>query len=332
VLELDAMTELAAVPIGRDPVDDDGPRHVLLDGSAGALHVLLSYPVVADSPHALANAGGPRQGYLVTLALDDLRPLGELRLEISPNEMALASEGDTLAIVHYDTARALTNTPDLDARRATLGLVTPPAAVASGTATLATLKVCVAPAAVVFASDPELAFVACTGEDSLATVDAVGRSVLSRVPAGSSPANKPYALTRSPSGATLALSNQVARTVALFEARATPEMRGEVTVPGVPYFAAWTSETELLVPLQDPSAVARVEPSTGVLLQTATYADDVCGKPSDIRVTRDGRIFLVCEGDHYAPGAVVQLDPASLDVVARTTVGVYPDRLELLEP
>src|SRR4051812_38341383 len=63
VLDLDAVTELGAVPVGRDPVDVDGPRHVLVDGEAGALYLVLSYPVVADSPHALANSGGERAGY-----------------------------------------------------------------------------------------------------------------------------------------------------------------------------------------------------------------------------------------------------------------------------
>jgi hypothetical protein len=332
VLDLDSMTELAAVPVGRDPVDDDGPRHVLFDRRANALQVLLSYPVVADSPHAMANAGGPRSGYLASFATGDLRPLGELRLEASPSEMAFSADGSALAVVHYDTARALANTTELDARRATLALVTPAALGADAPPELSTVRVCVAPAAVVFAGEAGLAFIACTGEDSLAAVDTVNRSVLSRVPAGSLPANKPYALTRSPSGETLALSNQVARTVVLFEARATPERLAEVQLAGVPFFAAWPSETELLVPVQDPSGVVRVDVATAGILQSVTYPADACEKPSDVRIARDGRVFLVCEGDHYRSGAVLRLEPRSLEVLGKARTGVYPDRLELLEP
>ena len=40
----------------------------------------------------------------------------------------------------------------------------------------------------------------------------------------------------------------------------------------------------------------------------------------------------MCEGNHYAPGAVVELDPQTLEIKARVEVGLYPERLTLLEP
>ncbi len=332
VLDLDAMVELAAVPVGRDPVDDDGPRHVLLERSSGALLVLLSYPVLADSPHALANGTGPRPGFVVALASDDLRPLDEHRLEASPSELSLSDDGSVLAVVHYDTVRALANTPDIEQRRATLGLLAPAAGIVDGTAKLTLVPVCVAPASVVFAGNAGLAFVACTGEDSLVVVDTASRSVVSRVPAGSSVANQPYALTRSPAGATLSLSNRVARTVVLFEAAATPRALATVRVDGVPFFSTWLSETQLLVPMQGPGGLVRVDATSGQVVQTVTYPDSVCMNPSEVKLARDGRLFLVCEGDHYGPGAVVRLDSASLEVVQTAKVGLYPDRLELFEP
>src|SRR3954468_19471090 len=76
VLDLDSFDELGQVPVGRDLVDSDGPRHVVVDAEAQELYLVLSYPDSIQSPHAAANSSGPRSGYLVALALDDLRPLG----------------------------------------------------------------------------------------------------------------------------------------------------------------------------------------------------------------------------------------------------------------
>ena len=47
--------------------------------------------------------------------------------------------------------------------------------------------------------------------------------------------------------------------------------------------------------------------------------------PHVVKVTKEGRVFLVCEGDHVAPGSVVELDRESLAVKMRWHVGVYPD-------
>jgi hypothetical protein len=40
----------------------------------------------------------------------------------------------------------------------------------------------------------------------------------------------------------------------------------------------------------------------------------------------------VCEGDHYEPGTLVQIDPLSLAVLEQVRLGIYPDRLAILPP
>ena len=332
VLDLDSFQELGQVPIGRDPVDIDGPRHVVVSAEAQELYLVLSYPDSIQSPHAAANSGGPRSGYLVALALDDLRPLGELRLAASPNDVALSDDRSELAIAHYDTVLALANTPDIAARRATLAFVRPASALARGSAEITNLVTCVAPATVVYGSDHTRAFVACTGEDSLAVVDTLNQAVIARVPAGNGLANKPYALTRNRAGTRLALSNQVAQTVVVFQATDTPLQQASIPVPGVPFFAAFLDDERLLVPLQGPSGAALLDTTTGSVLASALYADSDCNNPSDARVLGDGRLFLTCEGDHYRSGNVVRLDPTTLAVDATVSVGIYPDRLAVLEP
>jgi YVTN family beta-propeller protein len=332
VLDLDTMSALGEAPVGRDPVDIDGPRHLVIDPETRTAYVVLSYPLVADSPHAIANGGGPRAGYVVALALDDLSPLGSVRVAASPNDVALSDDRSALAVAHYDSVLALKNTTDIDARRATVAFIAPASDVARDSATLTSTTTCVAPASVVFGADGTRAFVACTGEDSLAVVDSVNHVVLSRVPAGSYPANKPYALTRNAAATRLALSNQVAQTLVVFDTADTPALLTTAIVPGVPFFATWLDEQRLLVPLQGPSGAAIVDATSGSVLSSALYADADCNNPSDARLLADGRLFLTCEGDHYGNGSVVRIDPGSLAIQARVDVGIYPDRLAVLEP
>ena len=53
VLDLDDMTELGRVPIGRSPVDVDGPTHLVVDRERALVYVALSHPAPAvQGPHA----------------------------------------------------------------------------------------------------------------------------------------------------------------------------------------------------------------------------------------------------------------------------------------
>jgi YVTN family beta-propeller protein len=202
---------------------------------------------------------------------------------------------------------------------------------ADGTAALCFAKVCIAPAAVVLSPDGTRAIVACTGEDSLAVVDTRTLAVTARVPAGPQPTNKPTALARNAAGTLVAVSNQISREVVVFELGATPTARVAIAVAGVPAFATWLVDS-ILVPLQDPNGATLLDAATGAVLRTVTYGDDACRAPSDAQVADDGRVFLVCEGDHYRPGAVVRLDPETLAVTGRVEVGLYPDRLAVRGP
>jgi YVTN family beta-propeller protein len=338
VLDLDGMALLGTVPVGRSPVDTDGPRHVILDPAASLAYVVLSYPGDIVGPHASAAGATQRAGYVQALALDDLRTLGELRVDPRSEEMSLSPDRTQLAIIHNDTLLAL-QPGDVEQRRAPLLLIQPATAVATATVdsspTIRSLAVCVAPTAVVYGADATRAYVACAGEDSLAAVDTQNALVLNRVPAGDAQVNKPYAVVADARAERLAVSNQVSRQLVLFTAADLPVITSSAQLDGVPFFAAWLSDDEIVVPTQNPSGAARVSSSTGAVLQTVTYADDGnqgCNSPSEVRRSADSRLFMVCEGDHYAPGAVVQLDPETLEVIAHVAVGVYPDRLALLPP
>jgi hypothetical protein len=63
-----------------------------------------------------------------------------------------------------------------------------------------------------------------------------------------------------------------------------------------------------------------------------TYSADECENPSEPQFLLDGRLLLVCEGDHYTPGALVELDPDLLAIRARVSLGLYPERMAVVGP
>lgn len=332
VVDLDDMKLVGSAPVGRDPVDIDGPRHIIPDRDAGIAYVIYSYPNSNQSPHATSLGSNGRLGYVAALALSDLRPLGELRLDVSPGDLALSSDSGLLGISHFDTLKALGTTP-VEERRANVALVSPAQALADSSASATRVSTCVVPASVVFGKDKSRLFVACMGEDTLVVIDTETGSVLSRVPAGESVVNQPYALSRNASGDRLLLSNRVANTVVLFSADDTPMPLSVATFPlALPYFAEFSSDSEFVVALQDPDAAARVDLATGTPLVTQSYTESECRHPTQPRKLKNGRLYMVCQGDGHSPGSLAELDPETLTIVTSVEVGVSPERLEVLEP
>jgi len=341
VLDLDAMTLLGSVPIGRDPVDIDGPRGVALDTASGLAYVALSYPFATPSAHALSQGEATqRSGYVQALKLLDLSIAGELRVDPSATEVAFSASTGKLAVAHADVFRALSS--DMTARRANLVLVDPASAIAEGDALPRRLPVCAVPSAIAFNGDGSRVFVSCTGEDSIAVVDAGSGEVLSRVPAGAAAVNKPYALVADLARERLLVSNQVSSTVSAFDLSDTPNLLSTfelVTwvdeqrfVLGVPFFPALVSESRLAVPFQAPNGAALFDTTSGELVAHLQYSDTECTNPVEFSVTSDSRLRLVCEGDHYRPGAVVEVDPETLAIKSSVSVEIYPERMTILEP
>ena len=332
VLDLDQMAVVGTAPVGIDPVDIDGPRHVSLDPAAGLAYVVVDYPQDQIGPHEEVAGVSQRSSYLLALSLSDFHLLGQLRLEPRAEELALSADAAHLAVTHDDTLLALQPLP-LEQRRASLDLINQPALLVDGPLPSRQVEVCVAPTSVVYSPDASRAYVACSGEDTLVVVDAIAGAVLASAPAGSANVNKPYGVVADPTGRYLLLSDQVSRAAVLFSAQDMPAVIASFTLTGVPMFGAWISGDQIVVAEQTPSGALLVSQSTGTVLREVFYADSDCLNPSDVRPSADGRLFLVCEGDHYTtPGAVVQVDPATLAVVATIPVGIYPDRLALLPP
>src|SRR3569623_984998 len=215
VLDLGTLAVLGEVPVGINPVELDGPAQVRLDPTRGVAYVLLTYPLSVVGAHAVAHGARPPFGYVRELSLLDLTPLGGLPVDRRAASLALSADHSLAAGVHFDQDLALLPT-DLDARRATLDLLTPAWDLQTGTANKRAQPVCVAPLGVVLGGKGARAFVACTGEDSLAVVDTNSITVLTRVPAGAGPVNKPTAIVVATAGQQVLLSNQLTSQVVAF--------------------------------------------------------------------------------------------------------------------
>lgn len=331
VVDLDAGRLLGAAPVGRDPVDTDGPWHVVVEPAAGLALVAYSYPDSNVSPHAASNGNNGRLGYVAAFELSDFAPLGELRLDVTPADVALSPDGGMLAVSHYDTLKAL-GADSPEARRANVAFVAP-AELAAGTATATRVSACAAPSSIAFGKDDSRLYVACTGDDTLTVIDGRQSRVVASVPAGDFPVNKPYGLSKNDSADRLLVTNQVANSVVLFSTEDPPAQLSVAHLDSVPAFAEFLAgDAEYIVALQNPDGGARVDAASGAVLVSRSYSTNECERPSAPRRLKKDRWFMVCQGSGYTPGKLVELDPSTLAVSNPIDLGLLPERIEVVQP
>ncbi len=339
LLDLEAGSVIGSAPVGRDPVDLDGPHHVAVDRGKGVAYVALAYPApaIAPGPHA-SHGSSSRDGFVQELALDDLRILGEVRVDPNPGDIVMSEDGSKLVVSHFDLKKALT-TGDLDSRRATVAIVDPSTLAARGSPDPKRILTCVAPHGVALSRpDAKTAYVACYGEDAIAVVDLGGTAAdVVRVPVGpgavtsGAPTYGPYSAVLSPSGDRIAVGNTESNDVRFFNVASATMEALVIPTGGAPYFPAWSADGKILViPTQKPDGVTIVDAESGNVLASRSFQTGECIAPHEIDFSSDGAtLFVVCEGDHTTPSAILALDPASLTTSATMTVGAYPDRLAI---
>lgn len=326
-------------PVGRDPVSLDGPRRIVGDRARGVAYVILAYPPppLTSGPHAAEHAARTRLGYVQKLALDDLRPLGEARVQPFPFDLAMSDDGARLVVSHFDLELAESPSSEVDAKRADLALMAGDDLVPQGGRDPVLVpRVCVAPSGVALSPGAgATAYVACYGEDVLAIVDLdAPEHPVVRIPLGTTPSFPgnpvfgPRTAVRSPSGTLLATSNVVSGDVRVFDV-APRAFRAPIAVDGAPQFAAWSAdERTLYVPTRGPDALVVVDVASGAVTRTIELPG--CTNPQEAVFASDrSTLFVVCEGDGEAPGRLIGLHPDTFEAKANLTVGVGPDRLFL---
>jgi DNA-binding beta-propeller fold protein YncE len=338
VVSLASGELLTQRPVGRNPINLDGPHHLAVDPIAETVFVALSYPQIAAlGPHA-AHGSSTTLGYVQKLSLVDLEILGQVRVELNPGDIRLSDDGSRLVVTHFDLQRALDHPNDLEAARASLAIIDPNGISHTGSKPPVFIETCVAPHGIALSRpDGATAYVACYAEDAVAIVDLDDPSAAVRlIPLGAGPASftapqyGPYAAVLSPDGATLAVASTESKDVRFLDV-ASETFLDELTVStlGAPYFVGWTEDaSRLYIPTQQPDSVLYLDPFD-VLAEPVVrdFAPGECERPHLADPPGGDAVFVVCEGDQKSPGKLLRLEPDTLATLSETELGVYPDDL-----
>jgi DNA-binding beta-propeller fold protein YncE len=335
LLDLTTGERFGVYPVGRDPVTIDGPHHLAIDVPGRAVYLALSYPVLAGAtgPHA-SHGGSSTPGYVQKLSLDDMSVLGQTRIDPNPGDIVMSDDGKRLVASHFDLKRALDNPRDLAKARSALALLDPATIALTGSPAPVRIPVCIAAHGIALSRpDAARAYVACYGEDALAIVDLTDPKATPKlVPIGpgatiANPSYGPYAAVMSPDQKTIAVSNTVSKDVRFFDvASETFDEARTIPLRGAPYFVAWTPDGKrLYVPIQAPDTLSLIDVEHANTEIATRDLSGACDKPHVVNLAGDA-LFVVCEGDQTkTPGNVLKLDPATLETITSTVVGLYPD-------
>ena len=339
VIDRDGDT-VTTVPIDLDPDAREAPHHLSIDVAQKAAFVALAFPPEPGKkkdPHA-SHGGASDVGRLVRLDLDSLAATAATLVDENPGDVILTHDRSRVLVTHFDMKRAM----DVAARGAASPATMFAHLVVIDARTMKRVgsrAVCTAPHGVVTTRDDRTAFVACYGSDELAIVDlATDGFPVSRIPLGSAPGVPgvprygPYSVTLSPDEKLVVVADLEGQDIRIFD-RASKRFVAERTVPlaAKAFMPAFIDATTLLVPTQAPDGLARVDIEGARVTARRPLTKTECTLPHVVKVAKDGRAYLVCEGNHTQPGSVLEIDKDSLATKKRWSVGVYPDGIELGE-
>ena len=338
VLDLGSMEVLATRPVGRNPVDVDGPHHVTIDEVDGHAYIALSYPAsqIVLGPHA-THGSSASYGWVQKLRLEDLSVVAQIRVEPNPGDIVMSPDRRFIAVSHFDLQRAIEHPDDIGKARSSVAVIDRETFGEPG-AKPTFITTCVAAHGMVFGPGGEL-YVACYGEDNVAVID-LSKDEL--VPdflelgdgAGTfgAPNYGPYALTMSPDGAWLVVSNTVSNDVRFIEtATGLVDSSRTLFTNAAPFFPTFANDGRTLaVVTQQPDTLRLVDMEGELDDEVKTFLGDECPLPhvvmAEKRLSGDEEFVVVCEGDKKSNGRVVRLSK-DLETLGAVEVGIYPDAI-----
>lgn len=331
-VDLSSGKLLATRPVGRNPVDLDGPHHIAVDPIDNFAYIGLSYPLVAaQGPHA-SHGSASASGYVQKLNLLDLSVVGQVRVEASPGDVLLSEDGKRLVASHFDLVRATKNPTDIEKARSSIAVIDPTKIGEEG-ASASFVSTCVAAHGMAMTQPGgSPLYVTCYGEDKIAIVDLDNaEAAIEYVDVGpgatgfGSPTYGPYAAMILPDKQTLVISSTVSKDVRFLDIPTKTILTDRTILAlGAPYFPAVSADgTKLAIPTQQPDALLIVDLAGVEDTITRSFTDEECVLPHVVDAFEDGYV-VVCEGNKKTPGNVLRLD-ADLEVVSSTEVGLYPD-------
>jgi len=337
-----SATATTTVSIDFDPDAHEAPHHLAINAKEGNVFVALAFPPAPNAnkkkdPHA-AHGGSSDLGKLARLDLKNLSVRATVDVDENPGDVVLTHDRTRVLVTHYDMKRAM----DVAAKGAASPATMFAQLIVLDAKTMDRVgarPVCTAPHGVVTTKDDKTAFIACYGSDELAIVDLSSPQLpTSRIPLGASqgvpgvPRYGPYSATLSPDEKLVVVANLEGQDVRIFD-RAEKKFLADkvITLSAKAFMPAFLDDRTILVPTQAPDGLVRVDLEQGKVVGRGLITKAQCALPHVVRVAKDNRVYLVCEGDHTGPGAIVELDRESLAVKKRWVVGVYPDGIEFPE-
>jgi DNA-binding beta-propeller fold protein YncE len=340
VIDRDSDT-VVSVPVDLDPDAHEAPHHLAIDSATKTVFVALAFP--PESKPAAANAkkdphashgNASDVGKLARLDLGTLAVRASQDVDENPGDVVLTHDRKRVLVSHFDMKRAM----DVAAR----GGASPSTMFAqlvvfdaTDMKRLGSRPVCVAPHGITVTKDDRTAYVACYGSDELAVVDLASEGLASsRLPLGAAqgvpgvPRFGPYSATLSPDEKLVVVADLEGQDIRVLD-RETKRFLPEKSVPlaAKAFMPAFIDAHTLLVPTQSPDGLVRIDLDRAKVERRSSFAREQCALPHAVRVAKDARVYLVCEGDHRGPGSVLEIDPTTLETKKRWAVGVYPDGL-----
>ncbi len=337
VIDRDGDT-VVTVPVDLDPDAHEAPHHLAIDSASKNVFVALAFPPEAKKdakkdPHA-SHGNGADLGKLARLDLGTLAVRESRDVDENPGDVVLTHDRRRVLVTHFDMKRAM----DVAAR----GGASPSTMFAhlvvfdaKDMKRIGDRALCVAPHGIAVTKDDKTAFVACYGSDEIAIVDLSGDGYpTSRIPLGAMqgvpgvPRFGPYSATLSPDEKLVAIADLEGQDIRVLD-RETKRFAPDKSVPlaAKAFMPAFVGARTLLVPMQSPDGLARVDLDSAKIERRTSFAKDQCALPHVVRVAKDGRVYLVCEGDHRGAGSVLEIDATTLEVKRSWKVGIYPDGL-----
>ncbi len=338
VLDLGSMEVLATRPVGRNPVDIDGPHHVAVDEVDGHAYIALSYPASQTvlGPHG-THGSSISYGWVQKLRLDDLSVVSQLRVKPNPGDILMSPDRKFIVVSHFDLQRAIDHPDDLGKARASVAVIDR-ATFGEPGAKPVFVTTCVAAHGMVFGPGGEL-YVACYGEDTVAVLDLTQEDLVPTFlelgdGAGTfgAPNYGPYALTLSPDGSWLVVSNTVSNDLRFIDTTTgLVDSSRTLFTNAAPFFPTFANNGDTLaVVTQQPDTLRLVDMAGELDDEVKTFLGDECPLPhvvtTETRLSGDEEFVVVCEGDKKSNGRVVRLSKG-LEILGAVEVGVYPDAI-----
>jgi hypothetical protein len=343
------------LPVGLNPVDLETPRGLAADLRGRFLYVNFIVPLPdADSgPHGGHGADG-QPGYIIKLEAATARAVGWMPVDRDPADSVLTADGKTLFVTHYDLiawAHGSGHVADPSLRNSNLTVIDTESMVVR-----AQFPLCPAAKGVRLSSDERTLYATCTS-DEIAMVDLTATPpAVKRVPLISPEATVrencarcPYALAVAPDGLVWIadvgpnVGSSGMGSVTVFDPKVGAFDQTQIAwLPGRAMSVAFASSPNgyraLVVEQAAGQDLERLHaygapvgsaPIPEMASASMTPAD--CARARAVTVAPDElAAYLICEGNHSAPGSLVWFDLAPLTMKKSAALGLFPDGIVLV--